>query len=244
MMKPVPISEYLNRMGEAREEGREGSRRGPMLFRPLPPSAKKPEIVAPSTLSTLPIQRKEPPAGCALSAVETVPPSAIAEKRLNDAYERGRQDALAWARTEHERALEEERTALQERLQSDQREFRRNELATLAQTLCASVEVVERSISETLVRILNAFFEGRVARQAIEEICEKVAKLGSGSSPLRLKIRGPEAYFDLCRSRLAPLGAEIEFTAQAVAELTIETRETVFETQLQAWAAALATLEA
>lgn len=200
---------------------------------------------APSPLKTIPSVRHEPVVERARQPFEAAATlAAVDERRLDEAYERGRRDALAWARTEHERALELERAALHERLQADQREFRRNEFAGLAENLCANVEEIERSLADALIRILSSFFEDRIAGQAFEEVCEKAAKLAGGSSALRLKIRGPETYFDLFRARLAPLGAEIEFTAEANSELTVEARETVLELQLQTWAAALAAIDA
>ncbi len=158
-----------------------------------------------------------------------------AERRIADA----RTEVQAEAATALEAALTEQAAALEARHVASLAEARgawaAEQGAALVEALNAGLDRLEASLAESLVHVLEPFFEAATRARAAADLRQALADLMAQGHGASVKVRGP---VDL----VAPLRSAFEgragfvFEEAAVAEVTVECDDTIIRSQLQSWA--------
>ena len=254
-MKPLLIADYLYAIGQGSSaEGQEPRRDSapPRLHPVLQAKAAEPRAAAPifRTIATAAMAARSRPSTqrpeaepAKWPAARDIAPATNFETRVEEAYERGRQDALAGARAELEAERASFIAAEQERIAVERLDFHLNEYAQLANVVAAGLIDVEERICACVARIVRGFVDSGATKQIVDELCANVARLRAGASPSLIRIRGPERLLHLLRERIADVAAEIEYCAHDSFEVRVEAQDTLIESQLRPWADLLASID-
>ena len=247
-MKPVPILQYLDHFGRAGQaEARPlapAPTRAPSPFKPralrvVSEDAPRPSIAIARALSQIGGEaRATPPAPRPRSA----PSEAEIEARIAEAYERGRTDGAAAARIEDAEAFEREIAGERERATVAQLDFELDEYAKLAETISTTLQEVEQRVAAVVARLIEPLVARTTADKIVEALCDDLARLRVGGVAKLIKIRGPERVLAKLRERVSYLAVEVELVVDHGVEVSIEADETTIRSQLQPWAALIASL--
>jgi hypothetical protein len=218
--RPRPAFNALANPGAARDtQGKDGPRRTSWERKPLPPAA---------------------PAGSA-PAGDAFKPEDIAG-RLAEAYARGREQGLVEGRAEASYRHAAELAAMRREAETDQLEFQRNECAQLESAIRTGLRQIEDNVGVAVTRILAPFLNKQVVKQAADELCRAIARLGAAGSPGSMTIRGPEHSLAKLRERIVDLPITVAFVGDKGAEVVVEAGATQIVTSLRSWAELLASL--
>lgn len=176
---------------------------------------------------------KQPPA--LLKPRVVAAPVEDIEARLQDAFERGRQDGIAAARTELEAVLTRQQGEFEERAKAERIAFQREEYAALADQISAGLSEIEARIAEAAAHILRPYLAQEQSKRVIQALSETLGRILSSESPELLKISGPEAVLNALHDRLSSHAVKVEYSLEDGVDVTIEAQQTVIKSQLQAW---------
>jgi hypothetical protein len=262
-MKPIPIAEYLDHIGQMPSGGRQVPRGGSLPFRLRSVAAAETANVAAvpghapdeaaanavkaniedrrqHKLAAWPAARRENE----LSRISELTCANDIEARVAEAYERGFRDGELSARAESEERRVKDLTAQQEKNEAELREFQMNECAQLAGLIEGGLIEIEQRIASSVTRILTPFIEERLTRQVVEDLCQEIARLRAGSSPSLARIRGPEILLARLCQRISSLPIDVEYLVEDRFEVRVEAGDTVPESDLEPWTRLLAEINA
>jgi hypothetical protein len=164
-----------------------------------------------------------------------VPVVEDVETRLNDAFERGRQEGLATARAETAAALARQQDEQEERAGAERVAFQADEYAKLADQISAGLNEIEERIAATVARILRPYLAQEHSRLVVKALSDGLARILSGDTATLLKITGPEVMLNVLRDRLAKHPIQVEYSIEDGVDVTVEAQHTIIRSQLQAW---------
>lgn len=154
---------------------------------------------------------------------------ALAERELTDKLE-----AL------HEARLQAERDAHAEELEA----LRAKQGEELGARLAEAMRELEGKIvavsSEATARVLAHLLSDQVAARAIDELARTIRGAVAEVDAVRIRVRGPQSLFLPLAEAMGELAKHLEFSESAGTDLTVTIDETLFETRLGDWSAALA----
>jgi hypothetical protein len=166
-------------------------------------------------------------------------PSADVEARINEAYARGLSEGQAAARSELDARLKEQAAAVETRLAAERRAWVAGECEQIAAALAAGLSDIEERIASRVARVLKPVIAGHVQRRAVEELVQTLEALLTKGDIGRITVSGPEDLLGALRCSLEGKASNVTFAPAATADLRIEADETVLETRIAAWAAAI-----
>jgi hypothetical protein len=258
-MKAIPISQYLEHLGARTSTGREAARddgsplrpRSPLRaipFAPSFPTAELSRLPGATLFRTLSERREEGGSAQGRGARphnawmegHVIPEGQDIERRLADAFERGRKEGLEAGRVEVAQAHASELRSAGQRALEETRDFQANEYAQLAERIDAALGEIEHRIGTSVSRILAPYLMDRIAGQAVDELCQVLARLRAWAAPGMIRIRGPERLLGKLRERVLLLFVDVEFTADDGVDITVEAQDTLITTALKPWADLLA----
>ena len=263
-MKPVPIANYLDRIGRAASElavqRPEISPFRPRSLQAVPGGEPRPapasnRAVGLAGAANAPVQPRPQPPLFERRPLPTVSPprdglalpdGGRAEDialRLAEAHARGREEGLAEARVEAEERHAAERAAAREQAVLERLEFQLNEYGELETAIRSGFARVEENVGTAVARILTPFLEKQTAKYVVDELGKAVARLCAGRPPGLVTVRGPERVLKLLRARTADLPASIEYVEDRGVEAVVEAGATQIVTELRPWAELLASLD-
>jgi hypothetical protein len=157
------------------------------------------------------------------------------ETRLREAYEKGRQEGLAMARSEADALLTNQKGEQEERVVAERLAFQANECAKFADQITVGLSEIEDRIAATVAGILRPFLVQEQAARVTKALSENLARILSGDSPALLKISGPEFMLSVLRDRLSNHPAPVEYSVEEGLDVTVEAQQTIIRSQLEAW---------
>jgi hypothetical protein len=157
------------------------------------------------------------------------------DARIEEAFERGRQEGLAAARGECEATLAVERGQWDERETAERLAWQANEYAGFADKVELAMAAIEDELAKSVARILKPFLIEERVKQVTQALSENLSKILSNDAPAALKITGPEALLSVLRDRLAAHSVVVEYLAGDSVDVTVEAHQTIIKSQLQAW---------
>ncbi|MBB3017298.1 hypothetical protein FHR70_000338 [Microvirga lupini] len=139
------------------------------------------------------------------------------------------------ARLQLEEAVAAERTRYEDELASQRVIWVEQQAGQLSTLIVAGIGRIESMLSERVANILIPFVSEAFRQQSITELKEALATLLLGEEMGPMKIAGPEDLLQALKANLGPHGAAIEFLPGDHVEVSVITRDTTVQTQLQAW---------
>lgn len=157
------------------------------------------------------------------------------DARIEEAFERGRQEGLAAARAESEAALALERSQWDERETAERLAWQANEYARFAEKIELAMAALEDKLAQSVARILKPFLIEERVKQVTQALSENLSRILSKDAPAALKITGPESLLSVLRDKLASHPVAVEYTGEDGVDVTVEAHQTIIKSQLQAW---------
>ena len=159
--------------------------------------------------------------------------------KIEEAYQRGKDEGFASARSLFETELDEARRRHEQAIESARAEWTRETADKLANQVSAAFQTVESLIAESVSRLLRPVFLTAVREDAIRSLASCLAKLRSGDSGRLISITGPQALLEELRKRLPESEAALEFLPSQAADIRVIAGQTIIDTQIQSWVSAL-----
>ncbi len=133
-----------------------------------------------------------------------------------------------------------------------ERERHQEELAALhqlvadeaSQRMQAAIDESERRIvdltSAVAARILGGLLTEDMRDRSLEKLAETIRAALTDSEALRIRVRGSLPLYEALKQRLAQHGDQLDFTESPTFDLSVTIDDSVYETRLAEWSAALA----
>ena len=158
-----------------------------------------------------------------------------AEQRIADA----RREVQAEAAAAIDAALAEQAAALEAGHAASLAEARRawaaEQGAALVEAIDTGLVRLEASLADSLVHVLEPFFEAATRARAVAELRQALGDLMAQGCGGGVTVRGPADLVEPLRDAF-PGKAGLAFEEAAVAEVTVECDDTTIRSQLQSWA--------
>ncbi len=166
-------------------------------------------------------------------------PARLAADEAEQRIAAARIEVQAEAAAALDAALAEQAAALEARHEARLAEARRGwaseQGVALVEALSAGLDRLEASLAESLVHVLEPFFEAATRARATADLRQALADLMAQGQGATVKVRGPADLVDPLRSAFTGK-AGLVFEEASVAEVTVECDDTTIRSQLQAWA--------
>lgn len=185
-------------------------------------------------------------------ASEPTPPSRAEVQELEDrtrAAERERiAEAVAQAQAELAERLAQQHAEELEALRKDHAaeiERQRSELGEGAGRLVSERlgrlqdEVVDMT-SAVVARILGGTLSEHLQQAAIAELARSIVSAINDREAVRVRVRGPQSLYETLRPGLGKFADRVEFSESDGFDLNASVDNTLFETRMAEWSAALA----
>ena len=167
-------------------------------------------------------------------------PLVNTEELIRAAEERIRRQMQEAARQEIETAVAAERARAEENLAAERKKWSEAEAERLSIQLSEAFKKLEKTIIDSVARILSPFLAEVWRSQMIDELETTLRTLLTDKQHTHLKISGPEDLLSALSERLGTYGAAIEFAFNAEPDVKVLANDTIIETQLNAWTSRLA----
>ena len=182
------------------------------------------------TVKVAPEPSPEPPQAPVVDRHAEIAASVEARVRAEE-RERARkelEDALAAEQARHLEDVSEQRLLWVEQ-----------QALQLSSQISQAVESIESDLSEKVANILRPFVAEAFRQQALADFKEVLATLLSGNDARLLRVSGPEDLIAALQTRLGPSRDLIEFSPGEHVEVSVMARDTLAQTQLNAWSTKL-----
>lgn len=177
----------------------------------------------------------------ALTVVGEQSPAPVdVEALVADAVAKAERELTARLESLHEARLAAEREAHAAEL--DALNARQGE--ELGARLAAAMQELETRIvgvsSDAATRVLAHFLSDAVTERAVAELGRTLRNAIADAGAVRIRVRGPQSLFLSLTEAMGDFARHLEFSESAGPDLTATIDETLFETRLSDWSAALA----
>jgi hypothetical protein len=110
-------------------------------------------------------------------------------------------------------------------------------------TIAARFETMEGELlslaSAVVARVLGVALTEEVKRRAVEELGRSILEAVGDREAVRIRVRGPLLLYEALRPALGRFAERVEFSEDAGFDLTAAIDDSLFETRLADWSAAL-----
>jgi hypothetical protein len=142
----------------------------------------------------------------------------------------------------HQAALEAERQAHEE----ERRVFLENLGGDMGKTIAGHLDAMEARIADltgtAAARILGGLISDDLQKRSIEALARTIKETAGDTEAVRISVRGPLALFEPLQAALGTRAGNLDFSDAPGFDLTVVIDETVFETRMSEWSAALSEL--
>jgi len=153
-------------------------------------------------------------------------------EEIERAFARGLEQGQAAARAQLDAELADQQKHFEIALAAE-RQAREAEAAKFAAALAGGLVSLERTIADSVGRLLRPFLAARARAQAVADLRAAILALFGKEPGIALTISGPEPLLAALRRTLPQ--AAISYLANRDCEIRVTGNETVLETRLGAW---------
>jgi hypothetical protein len=175
----------------------------------------------------VPFERRAAPA--------TPPPRNDAAAKIDDAYERGKQDGRAAAIAECEDRLREYAAASAKRRADERERWVAEQSTVIADQLTSSWDRFEATFTGTLARLLEPFLAGAIEQQALYEFILHLEAVVRKPGDAALRIAGPSDLLEAIKAKVGGGSVALEYVTDTRCEVRLATDQAILETQMHAW---------
>lgn len=168
--------------------------------------------------------------------------AALAEKRLEEAVTKAREETTAELTAKHEAELAAARARHEEELAQLQQQLGAEMAVALINSLQTAEQRVMDAAGEMTARILGLALTDKLQEKALEEFLARLQDALKDDDTLRIRIEGNAVMLEALRTRLGKRAHQFELVQTTSPELTAEINETLLETRLHEWSRQLAEL--
>jgi hypothetical protein len=158
--------------------------------------------------------------------------------RLAESHARGLAEGRAAAQAECAAKLDAQQQDFEQRLAAARQGWAATEGNALSEALVRAVKDLEARLAETAARVLRPFLETEIRRVAVAELVTTIEAILARDKAARVEIAGPDDLLGIVRARL-PDTVPATFTSCDASDVRVTIDQTVLETRLGAWMAAI-----
>ncbi len=163
---------------------------------------------------------------------------ANANARVNESLARGHAEGRAAAEAEFGAKLEAQQQDFERRLAMARQDWAATEGAALSSALACAMGDLEARLADTTARVLQPFIQTEICRAAVAELVAAIGSIVAHGKATQVEITGPEDLLDVVRARLSDK-VPATFTSSKTGDIRVAIDQTVLETRLVAWTAAI-----
>jgi hypothetical protein len=141
---------------------------------------------------------------------------------------------------EHEQALEAERERHVQEIAALDLRFAEDASARIASGITEMENRVVELTSAVTARLVGMVLSDDLRDRSIARLAETIREAMRDNDAVRIRVRGSQSMFEALQGKLPKHGEHLEFTESAGLDLSVAIDESVFETRLAEWSAALA----
>lgn len=172
-----------------------------------------------------------------------VPPRIDETKaKIDEAYQRGREEVRQELTALFEADIAAERESAARELESARALWADEEARTLMLSLDAGLARIHESLADQLAAILQPVMDDAVTSRAVEALGQSLAPFFSGEDGPLIRIDGPADLVARLRNQI-PTNRVVAFGETGGAEITVTAGDTIMQTRIQGWRKALAALD-
>jgi hypothetical protein len=108
----------------------------------------------------------------------------------------------------------------------------------LGEALLRAVSEVETRLAETTARVLRPFLETKIREAAVAELVTTIEAILTRDKAAQVEITGRDDLLDVVRARLAGK-VQATYASSEAGDIRVTIDQTVLETRLGAWVAAI-----
>jgi len=155
------------------------------------------------------------------------------------AFQEGLAKGKAAAEAELAQKLAEQKAAHERELASARQAWAGQEADKLAAQLAAGLAGIEARLAETAAHLLEPFLAAQLRRRAVADLADALNVLLVRDPAVAVSVSGAPDLIDALRARLAGKLDHVTFQPGASSELRVAAGQTLIETRLAAWMAAV-----
>lgn len=159
--------------------------------------------------------------------------------KVEEAFTRGFESGKAAVEATLQAKLEALRTETAEELACERQAWVTNEAGRLAAALTAGLQQVQATIAESAARVLAPFVTDQVRAKALDELQRSLEALVSKDAGLSVRMSGPSDLLDALRARLDGHSLAVTYQPSDDCDVRVAAGQTLIETRLGLWMAAL-----
>jgi len=161
------------------------------------------------------------------------------ERRLEEARMLGVLEGRAAVQAEFDARMKSQVSELEQKFAQERARWARDEGERLGTLLHVSIEGVKAYISDTVASVLKPVLTEGVKRRAVGELMAALDKMLSGGELGRITITGPQDLIEPMRGHLDGKALNVTYVTAEGCDLAVQANETVLETRIGAWVAAI-----
>jgi hypothetical protein len=159
----------------------------------------------------------------------------ILARKLEDAFEQGRQAGEAAARQDFAARLNDERERFVRDLRAQRQAWSLEQGERLSQQLAQGLCELENRLAECLARILEPFVKEALRRRAVDEFCALAASVLREQADAVFAMKAPRDLLEAIAQNLGPLAAKIDTAVSDRCEIEALSGLSAVETRLSYW---------
>ncbi|KQP34406.1 hypothetical protein ASF27_02335 [Methylobacterium sp. Leaf102] len=167
------------------------------------------------------------------------PPPEDRAALLKDAEARGRAEGRTQAQAESAAALAFAQADFDARLAAARADWCAAESDRLAAGFSAAIHALGGQLTDRVGNLLVPVLTAGLRRQAVDELALTLAQLLGDPRHAPVRIGGPADLLDALAGKLGAVESTVAFSPSETVEVTIQSDQTLIETQLGAWAGLL-----
>ena len=171
-------------------------------------------------------------------AADGVRAEASAGVRAAESHARGFAEGKAAAEAEFAAKLEAQHQDFERRLAMARQCWAAAEGNALGEALLHAVSELETRLAETTARILRPFLETKIREAAVAELVATIEAILTRDKAAQVEITGRDDLLDVVRARLAGK-VQATYASSEAGDIRVTIDQTVLETRLGAWMAAI-----
>jgi hypothetical protein len=140
---------------------------------------------------------------------------------------------------EHEAALEFERQRHAAEAAEMLARFGEQTGAAIAEKFAAAEEAVATLATSATARILAIHLSADVQKRMIDALGDTIRHALRDSEAVRVRVRGPLSLYEALRAAMGNLARHLDYTEAPDFDLSVSIDDSLFETRLSEWSAAL-----
>lgn len=161
------------------------------------------------------------------------------EARIADAHARGILEGQAAAQVASEAALSRQVADAAQSLKKERQRWSETEGARLSALMTDAMADLERRIADQVARCLKQVMDEGVRLRAIAQLSATLDELLRKGEYTAISITGPDDLLDVMRARLDGDYPRLTFIPAEGTDLVVSADETILETRIAAWSAAI-----